>query len=417
MTFRDDAHMPSLGHADAAESTSPRETLDAPTRAQTQGTRKHARIPIAIGVSVVVILVLGAGLVWRAEARNNKVALAASPKPVTASPAKAESYRPVHMYVGALRPWVDAKVGPQYIAAYTETVLVRPGAVVKKGDVLATLDCRYPTAQSAALASRARAIAASQRAVSHEAERMRSMLDGGFVAVNEAEMVTAKSESEAAEFAAQRADVMRGGLDVSDCILRAPFDGEVSLRLVDPGTFVRPNTEMVGVVDRSTVRMTADAPETDFDAIAPGTKVTVHVVSINLDVPATISRRAPGADPATRTVHFEVDMPNGDRRIPVDTTGEVHVAVGQPVPATAIPLSAVRMNDEKAVLFTVEGQTARKQVLKDLGEEGPDVFFAVDVLEPGTLVIVQGNALLKDGDRVAAKVEQEPIENEKGRRP
>lgn len=376
---------------------------DAP--GQRAGRRKLGRIPIIIGIGVVVILILGAALVWHAAARANKVALVSSPKPVTASPAEAKPFRPVHMYVGALRPWVDARVGPQYVAAYAETVLVRPGAVVKKGDVLATLDCSYPAAQTATIASHAKAIAASQLAMAHEAERTQSLLDGGFVAVNDSELVSASSDSQAHELASQKANLARSDLDVNDCILRAPFDGEVSLRLVDPGTFVRPSTEVIGVVDRSTVRMTADAPETDFDAIAPGTKVRVHVVSIDLDVSATIPRRAPNADFGTRTVHFEIDMNNADRRIPTDTTGEVHVAVGNPVPATAVPLKAVTTNEEKATVFIVDGETARKRVLKELGEVGPYAFFPVEDFKPGTLVVVEGRALLNDGDRVAAKIE------------
>jgi hypothetical protein len=40
-----------------------------------------------------------------------------------------------------------------------------------------------------------------------------------------------------------------------------------------------------------------------------------------------------------------------------------------------------------------------------LGEAGPDVFFAPDALKPGTMIVVEGRALLKDGDQVAAKAD------------
>ncbi len=362
-------------------------------------------IPVFLAVGVVVILSLGAALAWRAEARTNKVALAASPKPVTILAAKGEPFRVVHTYVGALRPWVEAKVGPQYISVYVETVLVRPGAVVKKGETLATLDCRNATEQTAALASQARALASRQKATSHEATRTSSLLDGGFVSANQAELITAKSDSEAAELTAQNASIRRSALDMNDCILRAPFDGEVAVRLVDPGSFVRPDTEMLGLVDRNTIRMTADAPESDFDSIAPGAKVTVHVLSLNLDIEATITRRAPSADLGTRTVHFEIDIDNSSRQIPVDTTGEIHVPAGTPVPATAVPIRAVTMNDKKATFFTVEGDVAHRQILVELGEAGPNVFFAPGDLKQGTMIVAEGRALLNDGDHVVAKPE------------
>ena len=365
------------------------------------------RIPIIVAAGVVGILLLGGLLIWHAEAKTNKVALASGSKPVTVLAAKGEPYRAVHTYVGTLRPWIDAKVGPQFISAYVETVLVRPGAVVKKGQILATLDCRHATAQTAAISSQAKAIADRQQAISHEATRTQELLDGGFVSPNDSEQITAKGAAEANELAAQEADLSKSTLEVNDCILRAPFDGEVSLRLVDPGSFVRPSTEMIGVVDRNTVRMTADAPESDFDGIPPGAKVTVHVVSTNVDIAASITRRAPNADPGTRTVHFEIDLDDSDRRIPVDTTGEVHVPVGRSLPATSVPLSAVTINDKKATLYTVEGDIAHNRTLVEIGEVGPNVFFPPDVLKPGSLIVVEGRALLKDGDRVTWKPAQD----------
>jgi membrane fusion protein, multidrug efflux system len=365
-----------------------------------------ARIPIVIAAGVAAVVLLGSLLVWHSEGKTNKVALVSSPKPVTVLAARGEAFRAVRTYVGALRPWFDAQIGPQFISAYVDTVLVRPGAVVKKGQVLATLDCRNATAQTAAVSAQAKAIDSQQRALSHEASRTRSLLDGGFVSPNEAELVTAKSDSELAQLAAEEAKLSKSALDVNDCILRAPFDGEVSQRLVDPGSFVRPSTEMLRVVDRNTIRMTADAPESDFDGIPPGASVTVHVVSINLDIPATITRRAPSADLGTRTVHFEIDIDNANRRIPVDTTGEIHVPVGDPVPATAVPIKAATMNDKKATLFTVEGDVAHVETLIELGEVGSDVFFGRDALKPGTLIVVEGRALLRDNDRVVAKVVQ-----------
>ena len=39
-------------------------------------------------------------------------------------------------------------------------------------------------------------------------------------------------------------------------------------------------------------------------------------------------------------MHFEVDLPNGDHEIPVDTTGEATLDVGKPEPATEVPLYA-----------------------------------------------------------------------------
>ena len=365
-------------------------------------THRRSRLPLAIAGGVTALLLVGGLMVWRADAGTNKVALASRPKPVTVVRSKAAMYRPTRTYVGTLQPWVQANVGPQLVSAYVDTVLVRPGATVKRGEILATLDCREASASTKAIAARARALDARQQAVEHEATRTQGLLDGGFVSPNEAEQKTAQSTSEAAQVESERANLARSSLEVNDCIMRAPFSGEVAQRSTDPGAYVRPGNTIVTVVDRSTVRMTADAPEMDFDVVRAGTKVSVHVDATNRNFPATITRRSPAADPATRTVHFEIDLADPTRSIPVGTTGEVHIDVGTPAPATELPLSAATVRGSKANLFVVDHNVARSQTVAVEGEAGGSLFLD-PALGPERLVVAEGRALLEDGDLVDAK--------------
>jgi RND family efflux transporter MFP subunit len=359
-------------------------------------------IPILIVGGVAGIFVAGALLVSRAESRVNHTAMAAGAKPVTAVAAQQTSFRDARTYIGTLRPWVEANVGPQFISVYVDTVLVRPGAVVKRNEVLATLDCRNASASSLAVAAEARAIDARQKAIADEAARLRSLLDGGFVSPNETEQKEAQSASEKAQLASQRARLTATGLEVNDCILRAPFDGEIGNRWMDPGAFARPGTSIVSVVDRSTVRLTFDVPEDDFEIVGPTTPVTVRVLATNQTFSATISRRSPSADRDTRTVHVEVDVPDAERRIPVNTTGEARIEVGQPRRAAAVPIYAASVSGTKATLYVVDKGIAHKVTYKVEGERGGALYLDAG-LKDGTLVVTEGRAVLADGDAVAPK--------------
>lgn len=366
--------------------------------------RRRLGVPLVIGMTVLFALVAGTLMVLHAESRTNKVALSGTARPVTVITLAPTTYRASRLYVGTIAPWVEARIGPQLVSAYIDTVLVRPGAVVKKGAVLATLDCRNANATSAAVAMQARALETRQKAASNEASRVQSLLDGGFVSPNEAEQKEAQSASEQAQLLAQQAKLLGSSLEVSDCVLRAPFDGEVATRTMDPGAFVRPGSAIVSLVDRSTVRVMADAPEVDFDVVAPGTKVTIHVLATKKDEVAIISRRAPSADAMTRTVHFELDVPDPGRTIPVGTTGELRIEVGEPAPAVSIPLSAAAVRGTKANLFIVEGDTARARVVPVKGELAGRLFLEPQ-LPTGAKVVTEGRALLSDGDKVDATVE------------
>ncbi len=361
----------------------------------------------SVALSALIVLgavgALGAGgaLVLRAEARTNRVPLSASPKLVSYVDAKATQYRESRRYVGTLHPWVEASVGPQLVSAYVDSVLVRPGAKVKRGEVLATLDCRNASTALSAVAMQARAIEARQKAVEDEALRTQRLLDGGYASKNEAEQALAQSAAESAQLEAQRATLAHTSLEVGDCILRAPFDGEVGDRFFDPGAFVRPGTAIVSVIDRSTVRFAADVPEIDFQVVAPDVPVHIHVDASGQDLEGRIARRSPRADRDVRTVHFEVDLANPDRVIPVDTTGEVRIEFGDPVTATQIPLYTAIVRGSHAAVFTVDGDVAHARTFAVLGEVGSDLYVE-RALAPGSDVVSEGRALLSDEDRVAA---------------
>jgi RND family efflux transporter MFP subunit len=284
-------------------------------------------------------------------------------------------------------------------------VLVRPGDVVKRGQVVATLDCRNASASSKAVSMQARAIQTEQEALAHESARVAELKEGGFASPNEIERHAADSASKQAELMETQAKMQRATLEVNDCILRAPFAGEIAARMIDPGAFVRPGTAVATVVDRSSVRVVAEVPEADFEVVGAGTPVRIRALATRKDLRANIARVSPAADISTRTVHLEIDVPDPDRSLPVGTTAELTIEVGQPTPATEVPLIAASVRGAKATVFVVDGQQiAKKSTYGVQGERGGSLFLDPG-LPAGSRVVTEGRALLKDGDRVDARLE------------
>jgi len=359
-------------------------------------------IPTVLVAIVGAILATGATLFRNAAAETNHTALASSPKGVTVVSAKAAEFRESRRYVGTLSPWLEARVGPQLVSAYVSDVLVRPGVHVKKDQVLAKLDCRNSTTESLAVAQQTEALQAEQRALASETSRFQSLLDGGFVSPNEVEQRQAKTLSRAAQLQALRAQAAGKRLEVDDCVLRAPFDGEIAVRAADPGAFVRPGTTILTVVDRHALRLVADAPESDFDAVQPGAVVRIALLSNGERLEAPISRRAPAADAATRTVRFEVDLDTQGRDLAAWTTAEMELDVGRPVPAISLPSVAAKARGGKATLFVVEGAVAKKLELPLLGEREGQLFVAPQI-SANSLIVTEGRSHLKNGDHVITK--------------
>jgi multidrug efflux pump subunit AcrA (membrane-fusion protein) len=150
------------------------------------------------------------------------------------------------------------------------------------------------------------------------------------------------------------------------------------------------------------VRIVADAPEADFAVVEAGTPAQLEVEATGARLTGAVSRRAPAADEGTRTIHFEIDLPNAGHALPVGATARLTIEVGERKPATEVPLRAATVRGDQATLFVVRDGVARRVVVPMLGESGGTLY--VDPKLPaGSAVVVEGRALLDDGDKVAAR--------------
>lgn len=384
------------------------EALDPLDSRPPRSPRSRIAVPLAVVGLVATVLGIGVALDLRARARVSHSALADEPRGVSTVRAKTAAYRPTRRFVGTVEAWLAAKVGPQLVSAYVGTVLVRPGDRVKRGEVLATLDCKEANLKSSALASQARALEARQKAAASEALRTEQLSKGGFVAENDLDRQRAQVVSNGAQIDALRAELAGKALAVDDCVLRAPFEGEVGARFADPGAFARPGSGVVDVIDRHLVRLVSDAPETEVANVSPKTPVRVSLFGSGKVVEASVSRRSPSADPATRTVRFEIDLDPSGLDVAVGTTAEITVDVGAPVEALEIPLSSAKVRGKKATVFVVESGVAHAVVLDVEGERGGSLFVAPGRLASGAEVVTEGRGVLRDGERVVAKATATP---------
>jgi RND family efflux transporter MFP subunit len=247
----------------------------------------------------------------------------------------------------------------------------------------------------------ARALQTQQKALAHEASRIAELQQGGFASPNEIEQKEAESSAKQADLESTQANLQRATLEVSDCILRAPFSGEIASRSTDPGAFVHPGDPVATIVDRDTVRVTVEVPEIDFDYVGPGTPVRIHALANDRDLTGTIARRSPAADASTRTVHFEIDLPDPKRLLPVGTTADLTIDAGEPTPATLVPLVAAAVRGSQATLFTVNAGVAHKLHFQVKGEQG-ETLYLDNALPAGAEIVTEGRALLQDGDPVHA---------------
>ena len=359
-------------------------------------------IPLVISGLTGVIIVLGAGLAFRAARRQNHVTLAQSAKFVGTVRADTTLYRAEHRYVGAVLPWNEARLGTQFLSGYVTEVRVRAGALVRRGEILAIIEPELAKDRNLASRKQADAIKARLGFLARESERIQGLQKKGIVSENEAENKLAEVQSEQARLEGAQAQLASSDVEVRDTVQRAPFDGEIAERFLDPGAFVHPGNPIVSVVDRTRVICASDAPEQDHPFLQVGRSVHLRLLATGSTVEGRISRVSPTADPSTRTLHFEVDIDNADRAIPVGTSVEMLILENEGSNVIHLPSAAAKVEGARATLFVLEGDRARKKVLRFLGEREGELYLSPD-LPPGALVVLDGREQLEDGDQVVVK--------------
>jgi RND family efflux transporter MFP subunit len=372
-------------------------------------------LPWLIAAGTTVIVLVGVGLAVRAAHRQNNTALAQAPKRVGTLAVKEAVYRLQHRYVGTLMAWEESKLGPQFISGYVTEVRVRPGAVVRRGEALAIIEPERAKAQNTVSLMQAQAIQASLSALANQSERIQGLRKKGIVSENEAENKLAEVLSEKARLEAAKAQMASTDVEFQDTVQRAPFDGEIAERYLDPGAFVRPGSFILSVVNRTRIRCAADAPEGDHPFLTVGRSVHLDLLADGKQMEAKISRVSPAADPSTRTIHFELDLDNKDHSLPVGTTAEMLILETEGRKVIELPSAAARVEGTRAIVFVVEGDRVRKKVLQFLGEREGQLYLSPDVPE-GTMVVLDGRAQLEDGDLVLASPAQS-VTAESGVRP
>lgn len=117
-------------------------------------------------------------------------------------------------------------------------------------------------------------------------------------------------------------------------IVRAPFDGVVTARFIDPGTLIpaatapvsatasaivttnSTTTPIVSLASQTPLRVYAFVPQSVSSFIKDGDPATVTVIDYpNRKFTSTITRHPEAIDQVTRTMQVEVDLANQDRAL------------------------------------------------------------------------------------------------------
>jgi len=323
-------------------------------------------------VSLLVVAALaGGGVLWQARTSGQAAVNADAPVPERVLELAAIELTRVAprrltetvRLSGSVDP-VNWTVVKAEVAATLAEVLVREGQAVKRGDVLARFDTRDLAARLAEKESNL----AGARAQLAYAEKTRTknlaLRQKDIVAESSYDQAQSTWQFQQATVQALTAQVEMARKALNDAVVKAPIDGVVSERTVNPGETLAVNGKMFVVVDLSRVEVTATVPADEVARLQPGQSVLLRVEGFGeRTFRGTLARINPQARPGTRAipVYVSVDNADGSLRGGMFASGDAVVAEAEN--AVALPPAALRRDDQGDFVLTVaDGRLTRTPV-------------------------------------------------------
>ncbi|MEA3537537.1 MAG: efflux RND transporter periplasmic adaptor subunit [Pseudomonadota bacterium] len=359
-----------------------------------------------------VIAVVAVGILNR----ESPAIAAAAPPIVTVAAPLVRDVTEWDDHVGRFEPSSSVEVRPRVSGAVT-AVHFADGAIVKKGDLLFTIDPRpfnAALAEARAGAAQARSDVALAEADLERANRLRA---DDAVSQSDLDRLAARVRAARASLAAAEARVGARALDVQFTEVRAPITGRISDRRVDAGNIVSTadtggGTLLTTINALDPIYFTFDSSEALFlKAQRERQKAGgAQQVEIRLQDETGYAWKGHvdftdnGISAQSGTIRARAVVANPDYFLTPGMFGNMRLTDGSPAQALLVPDAAVRTDQARKVVYVVakDGTVAAREVTP-----GPRIGSLRSIragLSADDKVVIQGLQMVQPGAKVTERV-------------
>jgi len=311
---------------------------------------------------------------------------------VTVKPMALASYIPL---TGTVRA-VDSATVKAKLAGELQSLSVREGMTVNKGDVLGQID---PTDYELRIQERQaqlRQAEAQWLTAQRNAEANKQLVSRGFISENSsANTISALDAAKAARDAVQF-QLEQAIKALADTRLVAPISGVVAERYALPGEKLSPDNRVLSIVSMRKLEAEVAVPTQDLGAVRIGQVVNLQAEGLEHALNAKVLRINPATSANSRNVmvYLGLETPPSSVRVGAFVQGLLPLQTKTQV--LAVPFSAVRdLGGRQAVWVVKEGKLQEQVVRTGIRDDralAPNAAL-------GMVQIVEG---LNEGDTVIA---------------
>lgn len=376
--------------------------------AEASGMRRRRRTILIAALGLVLLIAAAFWFTRKGEEDASGATAASAPRVTVVEPGRSDVSSVVNA-TGTLAARREMPVGVVGEGGRVVAVLVEAGDWVRQGQVLARVERSVQSEQRASLAAQVQVARADARLAQNNLERAQALVSRGFISNADLDSKLANRDAAVAKVHVAEAQLKQQQAMIGRLDIRAPADGLVLSRAVEPGQVVGAGSAVLfRIAKGGEMEMLAKVDEADLARLSVGEPATVTPVGGVASYEGHIWQIAPVIDPQTRQGDARILIPY-HRDVRPGGFAAARIVSGR-ADAPLLPESAIQNDDKGSYVYIVNaGNTVERRgvtigqvsaagvtVLSGLSGRERVVTLAGGFLNPGQKVIPE---LRKDARR------------------
>ncbi len=354
-----------------------------------QSARRWAVLAIVIAGLVAASL---AGIKMNSQSQAPAPKAAGGPVVIEAEPVRVAELLDAVTAVGTLRS-AESVVLKSEIPGRIARVMFADGSRVAKGDALIVFDASVQQA----LVNQARA---ERDLAAAKLKRTEELFQKKFLSAAALDDAKATEEIAAAKLALAQANLDK-------MTIRAPFAGQIGIRQVSVGDYLKEGVELVNLEDLSSLNADFRVPEQISGRLAVGQTVQLQSDAFpGANFPAKVMAIDPAVDASGRSLLLRAELRDVSRRLKPGMFVRVRLVLESRPNAIVIPEEALVTAQNRLTVFkVVEGKAVATPVVTGLRSQLDQraVVEVIKGLAPDDVVVTAGQIKIR-GNNVPVKV-------------
>ncbi|MCX6219717.1 MAG: efflux RND transporter periplasmic adaptor subunit [Bacteroidia bacterium] len=284
----------------------------------------------------------------------------------------------------------NVSVSPQ-IGGIVTNVYVREGSVVKKGQILATLDAEV-------LKQSVEEVKTQLDMANIIYEKQKNLWDKKIG--SEVQFLQAKTSKESLE---RRIKTLQEQISMANVI--SPINGSVESVPLKVGQMASPGlpTSVIRVINMSSAKVTAEVSENFASRIKNGNQAFVRFPDFGKEIESKLSFTSRFIDPSNRTFKVECRFSTNEFELRANMIAYVKIKDYTSEAALVLPVNIVQSNQSGKFVYVAVKQGDKFSVVRKMVTTGMDYNGETEIisgLNAGDQVITAGYQNLKEGEAV-----------------